>query len=68
MRFSFAHSHAFLGSQVVISDSDETQGACMVDFGDGTTVIGEWRSADNGMHLTAPAYRTARGTKVTRKR
>ncbi len=64
MRFSFPHSHAFQGGRVAVEDTGEGEGACMVEFGDGITVIGEWRPADNGIRLEVPTYRTARGTEV----
>lgn len=64
MRFSFPHSHAFPGGRVAVDDGDPAEGACVVEFGDGVTVIGAWRPSPEGMRLEVPAYRTGRGTEV----
>lgn len=64
MRFSFPHSHAFPGGRVLIEDADDTEGPCVVEFGDGIATIGAWRPTDDGIHLEVPTYRTARGTEV----
>jgi len=61
----FPHSHAFPGGRVVIEDDAKTGPECLVEFGDGVTVIAEWRSAGDAIHLSVPAYRTAKGTRIT---
>ncbi len=67
MRFTFPHSHAYPGGRVAISDDGETGSEGMVTFGDGVTVIAEWRSQGDGIHLSVPAYRTAKGTRIAAK-
>jgi hypothetical protein len=65
MRFVFPHSHAFQRGRVVVDDEGRTEPGCLVEFGDGVTVIGEWRAAGKAIHLSIPAYSTAKGTKMT---
>jgi hypothetical protein len=64
MRFMFPHSHAFPGGRVVVENDAKPGPECLVEFGDGMTVIAEWRSADDAMRLSIPTYRTAKGTQV----
>lgn len=64
MRFSFAYSHAFPGGQVRIEDAEATEGMCVVEFGDGIAMIGEWHPDSDDILLKIPAYRTAKGTDV----
>lgn len=64
MRFLFPHSHAFAGGRVVVADDAEAGPVCPVEFGDGVTVIAEWRAVGDAIHLSIPAYRTAKGTQV----
>lgn len=64
MRFMFPHSHAFPGGRVVVNDEGTPGSACLVEFSDGATAIAEWRAAGDAIHLSVPAYRTARGTQV----
>lgn len=64
MRFVFPHSHAFPGGRVVVEGDAGTGPECLVEFGDGVTVIAEWRAASDVIHLSVPAYRTAKGTQV----
>ena len=66
MRFAFTHSHAFPGSRVAVEE-DGAEG-CLVEFGDGTTVIGRWRCDGEAIELEIPAYRTARGNPVDARR
>lgn len=68
MRFSFPHSHAFPGGRVVVEDDATAGPECLVEFADGATVIAEWRPADDAIHLSIPAYRTAKGTPVAARR
>jgi hypothetical protein len=42
MRFSFPHSHAFPGGEVRVEDAEAAEGMCVVEFGDGIAMIGEW--------------------------
>ena len=68
MRFVFPHSHAFRGGHVVLDDDANAGPECLVEFGDGVTVIAECRRAGDAIHLSVPTYRTAKGTVVaTRK-
>jgi hypothetical protein len=64
MRFVFPHSHAFPGGRVVVDDDAKTGPECLVEFGDGVTVIAEWHLASDAIHLSVPAYRTAKGTRI----
>jgi hypothetical protein len=64
MRFAFPHSHAFRRGRVAVSDDRKAGPECLVEFGDGVTVIGEWRPDGDVLRLSIPAYRTARGTQV----
>lgn len=68
MRFSFPHSHAFHRGRVTIEDEEDEAPNCAIEFGDGTTIIGEWRRAGDGIDLIVPAYRTAKGTAIPAKR
>ncbi|MFG1428899.1 hypothetical protein [Roseixanthobacter glucoisosaccharinicivorans] len=68
MRFGFPRSHAFRHGRVIVDD-DRTAGSdCLVEFGDGVTVIAEWRRANDAILLSIPAYRTAKGTQVAARR
>ena len=64
MRFVFSHSHAFPGGRVAVDDDAKTSPECLVEFGDGITVISEWQRLGNAIRLRVPAYRTAEGTRV----
>lgn len=64
MRFMLPHSHAFPGGRVVVEDGAKTGPECLVEFGDGVTVIAEWRLASDTIPLSVPAYRTAKDTPV----
>ncbi|HET6321941.1 MAG TPA: hypothetical protein VFF87_07805 [Hyphomicrobium sp.] len=65
MRFSFPHSHAFSGGQLTVKDDAASGSSCMVEFGDGTMVIGELIDAANGHYdVTIPDYETAKGNVV----
>ncbi|WP_411033998.1 hypothetical protein [Shinella sp. BYT-45] len=68
MRFSFPHSHAFPGGRVTVEDAAAAEGSCVVEFGDGIVLIGEWRPAGTDIELDVPAYRTAKGTKIDARR
>ena len=64
MRFSFPHSHAFNGGRLTI-EQDEANGVeCEIEFGDGSIVIGQARSAGDAILLAVPEYRTRKGTTV----
>ncbi|AXC49743.1 hypothetical protein DRW48_08625 [Paracoccus suum] len=65
MRFLFPHSHAFRKGRVTVDDDGKAAPDCLVEFGDGVTVIAEWRAEGDSIRLTVPDYRTARGTLVT---
>ncbi len=43
MRFIFFHSHAFPGARVIVEDDGESDSQCLAEFGDGATVIVDWR-------------------------
>jgi len=65
MRFAFPHSHAFRRGRVVVDDDDKTEPECLVEFGDGITVIAEWRYVGETISLSIPTYRTAKRTQVS---
>lgn len=62
MRLTFPHSHAFRGGRVIVDDDGTTGPECLVEFGDGVTLVAEWRRAGDAVDLGIPAYRTATGT------
>jgi len=64
MRFVFQHSHAFRRSRVSVEDDGSDGPECLVEFGDGVTVIGRWHRSGEAIDLHVPTYRTARGTQV----
>ncbi|OJV02342.1 MAG: hypothetical protein BGO16_01980 [Nitrobacter sp. 62-23] len=64
MRFVFPHSHAFRRGRVAVEDDQKEGPACLVEFGDGVTVIAECRLVGDDIHLSIPTYRTAKGTQV----
>lgn len=64
MRFAFPRSHAFPGGRVVVEDDAKAGPNCLVEFGDGITVIAQWRQLKDAIQLSVPDYRTAKGTKV----
>lgn len=65
MRFLFPHSHAFRKGRVTVDDDGKAAPDCLVEFGDGVTVIAEWQAEGDAIRLVVPDYRTARGTLVT---
>lgn len=65
MRFLFPHSHAFRKGRVTVEDDGKAGPDCLVEFGDGVTVIGEWQNDGDVIRLAVPDYRTARNTLVT---
>ncbi len=65
MRFLFPHSHAFRKGRVTVDDDGKAAPDCLVEFGDGVTIIAEWQAAGDAIRLAVPDYRTARGTLVT---
>lgn len=64
MRFVFPHSHAFRRGRVTLDDDGKAAPECLVEFGDGVTVIAEWRADEDTIRLFIPDYHTARGTLV----
>lgn len=68
MRFTFPHSHAFPGGEVRIEDAEATEGKCVVEFGDGVAMLGDWHPDGDAIVLDILAYRTARGTDVEARR
>lgn len=64
MRFVFPHSHAFPRGHVAVDDDGSDGPECLIEFGDGVTVIGRWRRSGEAIDLHVPTYRTARGTQV----
>jgi hypothetical protein len=63
MRFVFLHSHAFLRGCVAVEDDGSDGLECLVEFGDGVTIIGRWRrdrsSRPRVSHLKGHAGRGA---------
>jgi hypothetical protein len=64
VRIVFPHSHAFRSGRVVVEHDGKIGPGCLVEFGDGITVIAEWRPAGEGIELRVPAYSTAKGNEV----
>ncbi|MGO4562991.1 hypothetical protein [Rhizobiales bacterium 3FA27D7] len=64
MRFAFPHSHAFPRGRVDVEDDGSGGPECLVEFGDGMTVIARWHRNGEAIDLNVPTYRTARGTQV----
>ncbi|WP_066521320.1 hypothetical protein [Sphingobium cloacae] len=64
MHVIFPESHAYPGCQVVMGDDARPEPECLVEFGDGVTVIAEWRKDGDTVLLMIPDYRTGKGTKV----
>jgi hypothetical protein len=64
MRFAFPHSHAFHRGRVVVHEDAKTEPECLIEFGDGVTVIAEWHYVGDALSLSIPSYRTAKGTQV----
>lgn len=52
MRFVFPHSHAFRRGRVTVDDDQKSGPGCLVEFGDGVTVIAEWYAVGNAIHLS----------------
>jgi hypothetical protein len=68
MRFAFPRSHAFRRGRVTVEDDGKAGPDCLVEFGDGVTVIAQWQADDDAIRLFVPHYRTAKGTLVTARR
>lgn len=64
MRLVFPHSHVFHGGRVALEEDAGAESQCLVEFGDGGTVIAECRRVADAFHLSLPAYRTAKGTQI----
>jgi hypothetical protein len=64
MRFVFPHSHAFPRGRVRVEDDHQAGPDGLVEFGDGVTVIAEWRRVGDTIRLQVPAYRTAKATRI----
>ena len=67
MHFSFPHSHAFQRGRVAIDDEANAAPECAIEFGDGVTLVGEWKPSGDTIALAVPAYRTAKGTRIDTK-
>jgi hypothetical protein len=68
MRFTFTHSHAYLGGRVAVEDAGDAAPGGVVEFGDGVTILGAWRRDGADVLLDIPAYKTAKGTEIGPKR
>jgi hypothetical protein len=64
MRFVFPYSHAFRRGRVRVEDDHQAGPEGLVEFGDGVTVITEWRRVGDSIHLHIPAYRTTKATRI----
>lgn len=49
MRFVFPHSHAFQRGRVNVDDDEKPGPECLVELGDGVTVIAEWHLVDDAI-------------------
>ncbi|WP_102224911.1 hypothetical protein [Acidimangrovimonas sediminis] len=68
MRFTFPHSHAFPRGQVGVEEDGAAPPGALVEFGDGITLIGDWRTEGDDIVLSVPRYQTAKGTTVEARR
>ncbi|MFT3976976.1 MAG: hypothetical protein QM688_07675 [Sphingomonas bacterium] len=64
VRFHFPKSHIFPGARLTVEDDGETGAHCMLEFGDGVTILADVSPQADGYFLTVPDYRTAKGTLV----
>lgn len=64
MRFRFPNSHAYPGGRLIVEDDGNAGPKGLVEFGDGVNVIAEWHLSKDSLHLSIPAYRTAKHTEV----
>lgn len=64
MRFTFPNSHAFSGGRMSVEKDEAPEPGCIVEFGDGSTVLASFTRSGDGYSLSIPAYRTARGNTV----
>jgi hypothetical protein len=60
----FPHSHAFRRDRISVDDDRKVGPGCLVEFGDGVTVIAEWHPVEGAIHLSIPTYRIAKETEV----
>lgn len=67
MRFTFPHSHAFPGGMVTVEDDSNAEPECLIEFGDGVTVIANWQQVGPDIVLDVPSYRTVKGTQIEPK-
>lgn len=63
MRLFFPHSPAFPGGGVRVEEAEATEAKCIVEFGDGATMIGDWRPDHHAIVLDGPSlsYSQVRG-------
>lgn len=66
VRIVFPHSHAFRSGRVVVEHDGKIGPGCLVEFGDGITVIAEWRPAGEGIELRVPPTARQRATRSRR--
>lgn len=65
LRLSFPYSHAFKGGQLTLADDGDPHGECIVEYGDGITVIGQVVDHDVAFYdVAVPEYMTAKGSIV----
>ncbi|WP_199085830.1 hypothetical protein [Bosea sp. ASV33] len=63
MKVIVAATHCYPGCRVRIEERGQNPSA-LVEFSDGTIVLGELDTTDGVTLLTVPSYRTARGTRI----
>ncbi|REF73464.1 MULTISPECIES: hypothetical protein [Paracoccus] len=68
MRFTFTHSHAFPHGRVTVENDGADPPGCLVEFGDGMTVVGAWQQEGADYLVDIPARRTAKGTEISAQR
>ena len=68
MKVSFPYSHVFHGCRArVVEDGPHGQD-CLVEFSDGVVVLARCKNTENGFLLSIPAYETAKGNRIGKRR
>jgi hypothetical protein len=66
MQFEFAHTHAYPGCKVRVTDGNvDTEAVVM--FSDGVVTQGKYERQTDSIQLAISSYETARGTRIAEK-
>ncbi len=66
MQFEFAHTHAYPGCKVRLTDGNVDTEAVVI-FSDGVITRGKYERQTDSILLAISSYETARGTKIAEK-